>query len=73
MSLSRDITKFFYRFIEKKRDLNDQSKEGNSKDKPKKIREEKSSIESLSEMSNDVLAENLKSLTCVEMLLNCLR
>ena len=40
MSLSKDITKFFDR-SSKKRDLSDQSKEGNSGDEPKNIREEK--------------------------------
>ena len=48
MSSSKDITKFIDR-SSKKRDLSDQSKKGNSGDEPKKIREEKSSIESLSE------------------------
>ena len=67
MSLSKDITKFFDR-SSKKRDLSDQSKEGNSGDEPKKIREEKSIIESLSEISDDVLAESLKSPACVEIL-----
>ena len=42
-------------------------------DEPKKIKEEKSSIESLSEMSDDVFAENLKSPACVEILFNCFR
>ena len=42
-------------------------------DEPKKIKEEKSSIESLSEMSDDVFAENLKSPACVEILFNYLR
>ena len=72
MSLSKDITIFFDR-SSKKRDLSDQSKERNSGDEPKKIREEKSSIESLSEMSDDVFAESLKSPACVEILFNCLR
>ena len=39
----------------------------------KKIREEKSSIESLREMSDDVFAESLKPPACVEILFNCLR
>ena len=55
MSLSKDITKYFDR-SSKKKDLSDQSKEGNSGDEPKKIRQEKSSIESFSEMSDDVFA-----------------
>ena len=74
---------FYYVFIEryyriydrssKKRDLSDQSKEGNSGDEPKKIMDEKSSIGSLSKMSEDVFAESLKSPACVEILFNCLR
>ena len=72
MPSSKDITKFLDR-SSKKRDLNDQSKEGNSGDEPKKIREEKGSIESLSEMSEDVFVENLKTPACVKILFNCLR
>ena len=72
MSSLKDITKFLDR-SSKKRDLSDQSKEGNSGDEPKKIREEKSSIESLSEMSDDVFAESSKSPACVKILFNCLR
>ena len=64
--------KIFLQIIEKKR-LSDQSKERNSGDEPKKIREEKSSIKNLSEMSVDVFAETLKSPACVEILFNCLR
>ena len=41
--------------------------------KQKKIREEKSSIESLSEMSSDAFTESLKSTSCVEILFNCLK
>ena len=48
-------------------------KELNSRDEPKKIREVKSSIESLSEMSSDAFAESLKSTSCVEILFNCLK
>ena len=59
----------FWQII-KKRDLSDQSKEG---DEPKKIREETSRIESLSEMSDKVCTECLKSPSCVEILFNCLR
>ena len=62
----------FWQIIEKKR-LSDQSKERNSGDEPKKIREEKSSIKNLSEMSVNVFAETLKSPACVEILFNCLR
>ena len=72
MCLSKDITKLFDR-SSKERDLSDQSKEGNSGDEPKKIKEEKGSIESLSEMSEDVFVENLKTPACVEILFNCLR
>ena len=72
MSLSKYITNFFDR-SSKKRDLSDQSKKGNSGDELKKIREEESSIKSLSEMSDDVFAESLKSPACVEILFNCLR
>ena len=52
MSLSKDIAKFFAR-SSKKRDLSDHSKEGNTGDEPKKIREENSGIESFSEMFDD--------------------
>ena len=48
-------------------------KEVNSRDEPKKIREVKSSIESLSEMSSDAFAESIKSTSCVEILFNCLK
>ena len=72
MSLSKDITKSFDRSL-KKRDLSDQSKEGNSRDEPKNIMQEKSSIESLSEISDDVFARSLKSPACVKILFNCLR
>ena len=72
MSLSIDITKSFDRWS-KKRDLSDPSKEGNSGGEPKKIREEKSSIESLSEISDNVFGESLKSPVCAEILFNCLR
>ena len=68
----QDITKCFDR-SSKKRDLSDQPKEGNSEDEPKKTREETHSIESLSEMSDKVCAECLKSPLCVEIHFNCLR
>ena len=42
-------------------------------DELKTIREEKSSIESLTEMSDNVFAESLKSPACVEILFNYLR
>ena len=72
MSLLKDIRKCFGR-PSKKRDLSDQSKEGDSEDEPKKISEETSRIESLSEMSDKVCTECLKSPSCVEILFNCLR
>ena len=71
MSLLKDITKCFDR-SSKKRDLSDQSKEGNSEDEPKKIREETSRTESLSEMSDEVCAQYLKSPLCKEILFICL-
>ena len=67
----KDIRKCFDR-SSKKRDLSDSSNEGNSEDEPKKIREEKSRIDSLSEMSDEVCAQYLKSPLCVEILFNCL-
>ena len=48
-------------------------KEGNRGDEAKKIREEKTSINNLSKMSDDVFAKGLKSPACVEILFNCLR
>ena len=59
MSLSTDITKFFDR-SSKKTELSDQSKEGSSGYEPKKIRKEKGSIESLSEISDDVFCREFK-------------
>ena len=70
MSLLKDITKCFDR-SSKKRDLSDQSNEGNSEDEPKKIRVETSSIESLSEMSDEACAQYLESPLCVEITFNC--
>ena len=67
MFLSKDMTKFFDK-SSKKRNLSDHSKKGHSGDEPKKIREKKSSNERLSEMSDDVFAESLKSPACVEIL-----
>ena len=55
---SKDITKFW--ILEK----NDQSKEGNCRNEPKKIRVEKSSIKSLSEMLDDVFEEAKISYMC---------
>ena len=56
-----------------KTDLSHQSKEGNSWDEPKNIREEKSSIKNSSKMSGDVFAESLKSPACAGILFNCLK
>ena len=72
MSLLKDITKFFNR-SSKKRDLSDQSKEGNRGDELIKIRDKTNGIESLSEMSDGVFAKSFKSSACVEILFNCLR
>ena len=57
----------------KKRDLGNQSKTGSRGDERKKTRGEKSTTESLSEMSDDVFAESLKSPACVEIIFNCLK
>ena len=70
MSLWKDITIFFKR-SSKKSDLSDQSKKRNSGDEPKKIREEKCSIESLSYMLDHDFAEGLKSPVCLELPFNC--
>ena len=72
MSLLKDIRKCLGR-SSKKRDLSDQSKEGDSEDEVKKIRKETSRIESLSKMSDEVCTNCLKSPSCVEILFNCLR
>ena len=72
MSLLKDITKLFDR-SSKKRYLSDQSKKRNSGDELKKIGEEKCSIKSLSEISDDIFAESLKIPVCVELSFNCLR
>ena len=67
MSLTKDVSKFSKK-ASKKRDL--QSK--TCKD-PKKMREDKSSTGSLTDMADDVFAESLKSPECTEILFNCLR
>ena len=69
MSLTKDISKFFEK-ASKKRDLSDGSK--TCKD-PKKMWEDKSSIGSVTDLTDDVFAENLKSLEYTEILSNCLR
>ena len=63
MSLSKDITKFFDR-SSKKRDLSDQSKEGNSGDEREKIRKEKSSIGSLGDVNRCFCREFKISCMC---------
>ena len=69
MSLTKDISKFFEK-ASKKRDLSDQSK---TCEDPKNMREDKTSTGSLTDMADDVFAENLKSAECIEILCNCLR
>ena len=64
MSLSKDIEKSFAR-SSKKRDLSDQSKEGKTGDEPKKISEENSGIESLSEMWDHFLREREFKISCI--------
>ena len=56
-SLTKDISKFFEK-ASKKRDLCDQSK---TCEDPKKMRDDKSSIGSLTDIADDVFAECLKS------------
>ena len=68
MSLTKNISKFFEK-SSKKRDLSDQSK---TWEDPKKMREE-SSTGNLTDMSDDVFAESLKSPECIKILFNCLR
>ena len=68
ISLTKDISTFFEK-ASKRRDLSDQSK--TCKDL-KKMREE-SSTGSLTDMTDDVFAESLKLLECIEILCNCLR
>ena len=69
MSLTKDVIKFFEK-ASKKRDLSDQSKTCEDR---KKMREDKSSTGSLTDMADDVFAESLKSPECIEILFNCLR
>ena len=59
-----NISKFF----DKKRDLSDQSHDG---DKPKRLREESSASSSSPDSPFDVFQENLKSPNCMKILLNC--
>ena len=64
MSFAKYISKLFEK-ASKKRDLSDQSK---TWEIPKKMREDKSSAESLTDMADDVFAESLKSPECIEIL-----
>ena len=68
----RDITKFSDR-SSKKRDLGDQSKEGNSGDEWEKIRREKSSIGSLRDVNRCFCREFKISYMCRNSFFNCLR
>ena len=68
MSLTKDISKFF-ESASKRKDLSNQSK---TCEDSKKMREDKSSTGSLTDMADDVFAEILKSPECIEILFNCL-
>ena len=61
-----DISKFFA----KKRDLSDQSNNG---DEPKWLREESSASSSSPDSPSDVFQESLKSPDCMKILLNCFK
>ena len=61
-----DVSKFF----SKKRDLSDQSNDG---DKPKQLRDESSASSSSPNSSSDVFQESLKSLTCMKIPLHCFK
>ena len=61
-----DISKFFA----KKRDLSDQSNNG---DEPKRLCEEISANSSSPDSPSDVLQESLKSPDCMKILLNCFK
>ena len=61
-----DISKFFA----KKRDLSDQSNNG---DEPKRLREESSASSSSPDSPSDVFQESLKSPDCMKILLNCFK
>ena len=61
-----DISKFFA----KKRDLSDQSSNG---DEPKRLREESSASSSSPDSPSDVFQESLKSPDCMKILLNCFK
>ena len=68
MSLTK-VSKFFEK-ASKKRDLSDQSK---TCEDPKKMREDKSSTGSLTDMADDVFAKSLTSPERIEILFNCSR
>ena len=61
-----DISKFFA----KKRDLSDQSNDG---DEPKRLREESSASSSSPDSPSDVFQGSLKSPDCIKILLNCFK
>ena len=61
-----DISKFFA----KKRDLSDQSNDG---DEPKRLCEESSASSSSPDSPSDVFQESLKSPDCMKILLNCFK
>ena len=61
-----DISKFFA----KKRDLSDQSSNG---DEPKRLREESSASNSSPDSPSDVFQESLKSPDFMKILLNCFK
>ena len=67
--MTKDISKFFEK-ASKKRDLCGQSK---TCEDPKKMRDDKSSIGSLTDIADDVFAECLKSPEWIEILFSCLR
>ena len=69
MSLTKHISEFFEK-ASRTRDLSDQSK---TCEDPKKMREDESNTESLTDMADDVFAESLESPECIEILFNCLR
>ena len=67
--MTKDISKFFEK-ASKKRDLCDQSK---TCEDPKKMKDDKSSIGSLTDIADDVFVECLKSPEWTEILFSCLR
>ena len=61
-----DISQYFA----KKRDLSDQSSDG---DEPKRLCEESSASSSSPDSPSDVFQESLKSPDCMKILLNCFK